>query len=78
MIDDEFDVDTDEGMANAVQWQKQLLSSVKEGGAWAVPRSGNIFVVHHKDKSVTRIASLMEDPVIDRVIKAAGWIVREQ
>lgn len=67
-----YDLDTAEGMANAIAWTEQHLSRICEGGMWMVPRSGTIVTVSHKNKMV-HILHLRPDPSIRRVLKAAGW-----
>jgi hypothetical protein len=69
-----YDLDTEEGMANAIAWTNRTLETIKDGGIWGVPRSGMLVrVVSHKDKKVRVIEGLMPDPSIPRVLKAAGW-----
>lgn len=66
-------IDTEEGMADAVAWMNVNLSTFAEGGRWIVPRSGSIYEVSHSTKTVRRIMGLFDEPAIERVIKAAGW-----
>ena len=70
-----FDLDTEEGMANAVAWTAQTLALINDGGVWLVPRSGMRVMVRHADKAVTIYAGHTPDPSIPRVIKAMGWEV---
>ena len=74
-----FNVDTKDGMKNAVAWQNKMLAMVKEGGSWVVPRSGTIYkVISHKAKTVTKVPSVVDqEEIIDRVLKAAGWTVTD-
>ena len=67
-----YDLDTKEGMANAIAWTNERLSHLKEGGMWLVPRSGTIVTVSHKNKTA-HVLHLKPDPSIRRVLKAAGW-----
>lgn len=70
-----FDIDTPKGMENAVAWQQRLVDSVKDGGSWAVPRSGSVYTLDKVNKVATRAAFFYIDHQIDRVFKAMGWKV---
>lgn len=68
-----FNVDTEEGMANAVEWAEQMFATLADGGRWIVPRSMSIYEVNHTTHTVRRIMGMFDEPVIERVVKAAGW-----
>jgi hypothetical protein len=69
-----YDLDTEEGMANAIAWTNRTLEILNDGGVWGVPRSGMLVrMVSRKDKKVRVIDGLLPDPSIPRVLKAAGW-----
>lgn len=70
-----YDLDTEDGMANAIAWTAQTLALINDGGVWLVPRSGTRVMVHHGEKAVTIYAGHTPDPSITRVIKAMGWAV---
>jgi hypothetical protein len=73
---DSYDLDTEAGMANAVRWTTDMLGHLKEGGVWAIPRSGlMIEVVSHKDKTYRINDEMLSalDPAVERVMQAAGW-----
>jgi hypothetical protein len=72
-----WDLNTAEGMENAVAWQLKLFSTIKDGGVWIVPRSGTIYTVHHAKRIVVRAIGFAPEPDIERVIKKAGWWVLE-
>lgn len=69
-----FDIDTEEGMANAVAWQENLISKIVPGGRWLVPRSGTICILDQENKRV-RMLGLLPEPTVERVFKAMGWTV---
>ena len=71
-----FDLDTKEGMKNAVAWTENMFSLINEGGAWAIPRSGTIVRVSHKDKTVSITDGLYPEHCLRRVIKATGWKIK--
>lgn len=73
-----FDISTDEGMANAVAWQKKVLDALVDGGRWVVPRSMSIYEISHTTKTVRRLMGAHEEPIIRRVIEAAGWKYEEK
>lgn len=68
-----FDLDTEEGMAEAVAWVKLKLASIPEGGSWLIPRSGSKYEVDHLKHTVRRVYGLFDEIAIERAIKAAGW-----
>lgn len=78
MTDTSYDLDTKEGMNNAITWTRQLFSTVKDGGTWMVPRSMTMVRINHTDKVATLIVGFAPDPSLRRVIEAMGWTVVEQ
>jgi len=71
-----YDLDTKEGMANAVAWTNRTLETLKDGGIWIVPRSGMLIrVLSHSDKVLRVLEGETPDPSIPRVLKAAGWAI---
>lgn len=73
-----FDLDTEDGMANAIAWTDNLFSTIKEGGTWFVPRSSTWMKVSHARKEVTITDQWIPDPSINRVVQAMGWTIKEQ
>lgn len=71
-----YDLTTKEGMDNAVSWTNYTLDLIKDGGVWAIPRSGTVVRISHKDK-VAYISNDHEPDVI-RVLEAAGWVVKQE
>lgn len=71
-----YDLNTDEGMTNAIAWTMHTLDSIKDGGAWAIPRSGTIVRVSHKDR--VAYISNGNEPSVMRVLEAAGWTVKRE
>jgi len=72
-----YDLDTSEGMGNAIEWTLKVLDSLNDGGTWAIPRSGTIVTIDKKT-NVAMLASYVPDPAIARVIRACGWDVVEK
>jgi len=70
-----YDIDTEEGMSNAVQWLQYNFSVIKTGGKWVIPRSGTIVTVDHPNKTAYILAGHTPEPDTERVIKHMGWEV---
>ena len=70
-----YDLDTSEGMKNAIDWTAQLFKQCKEGAKWLVPRSETLVCIYPKHKTVEIYEGAEPDPSIARVIKAMGWNV---
>jgi hypothetical protein len=69
-----YDLDTEEGMANAVAWTNRTLETLNDDGIWIVPRSGMLIrVLSHSDKVLRVLEGETPDPSIPRVLNAAGW-----
>ena len=69
-----YDLDTEEGMANAIAWTNRTLETLNDDGIWIVPRSGMLIrVLSHSDKVLRVLEGETPDPSIPRVLKAAGW-----
>ena len=73
-----FNLDTTEGMNNAVRWTQVLFSQMNDGASWGVPRSGTIIRINKQDKTATLIGGFLPDPSLKRVIEAMGWTVIEK
>ena len=75
MNDTTYDLDTVDGMNNAITWTRNLFSTVKDGGTWMVPRSMTMVRISHTDKTATLVVGFAPDPSLRRVIEAMGWTV---
>lgn len=69
-----YELDTPDGMKNAVAWQTQLCHYLQDGGMWCVPRSNEIYFVHAKDKYV--VAPTGGEDAVNRVFKEMGYEVK--
>ena len=69
----DFDLDTKQGMVNAILWTKQLIESLNDGGKWMIPRSGTIVTFDKKTQTAVVDAPFMRDPSITKVLTAMGW-----
>lgn len=70
-----YDINTEEGMNNAVKWTQATFDMIRTGGNWAIPRSGTIVTVDHTTKTAYIIKGRAPEPDTERVIKAMGWEV---
>lgn len=72
-----YDISTAKGMENAIDWTRNHLSMIREGGVWMVPRVCSVYTVSHEKKTLTRFG-LMPDRSINKVAAALGWTVIER
>jgi len=70
-----YDIKTEEGMANSVAWTEQHFSMLRDGAVWHVPRSGTVVMVCPSRKEATIHKGFLPDDSITLVIKAMGWTV---
>lgn len=70
-----YDLDTEEGMKNSMEWTSRTLSHIKQGGTWAIPRSGTLVKIDHEYKTAYMIAGTEPEESTERVLKALGWTV---
>jgi hypothetical protein len=68
-----YDLDTKEGMANAIAWTTQALTCLNDGGRWVIPRSLTIVTAYPSRKAVQIKDGVVPDPSIRRVIREMGW-----
>ena len=72
-----MDINTTEGMAQAVQWTRDHLDKIATGGHWIIPRSGTIVQVFHGAKVVRVTRGFAPDESISRVLAECGYRVVE-
>jgi hypothetical protein len=70
-----MDIETSQGMKDAIAWTENLFKMINDGGMWAVPRSTTIMVIDKVNKKATVIQQRKPDTSIDAVLKAMGWEV---
>lgn len=71
-----YDLDTKEGMANAVQWTDNMMRSLKDGGTWLVPRSGTaVVMLDYAARKCRVVEGFASDTSIKMVLRASGWVV---
>jgi hypothetical protein len=69
-----YDIDTQDGMKNAMEWTARTLSHIKQGGTWAIPRSNTFVKVDHENKTAYIIDG-QEEQGVARVLNELGWHV---
>jgi hypothetical protein len=72
-----YDLDTEEGMRHCVQWTQGIVNLLKDGGTWAVPRSGTVIKISKATKTVTIVTQDVPDPSIERVFIKMGWSIEK-
>lgn len=70
-----YDIDTPEGMDNAVRWTQATFATIKDGGKWVIPRSNTIVTIDHTNKTAYVVTGDAPEFNVDRVINAMGWEV---
>lgn len=68
-----MNVDTPEGLKEAVKWQEGHVKLFADQGRWIVPRSGSIIVIDAKNKTATRVLGMAPETSIAKVFNAMGW-----
>lgn len=69
-----WDINTEEGRANAVAWFENFTLYLKPGGVWAIPRSRSVYRVDNEGHTITLLYG-PGDSSTEKVAKAAGWDV---
>jgi len=68
-----YDLKTQAGWEASIQWVNTLLSQLKVGGVWVVPRSYTTVLVRSHNPKRCKVTHLYPDDTIVEVLKAAGW-----
>lgn len=68
-----YDLKTEEGMANAKAWTEKVLTALTDGGRWIVPRSLTVVIAYPSRKAVQIQDGVVPDDSIRDVIRALGW-----
>lgn len=68
-----YDVDTPEGLAAAIEWQKQMIEHCSDQARWIVPRSSSIIVIDKTNKRAIRVLGAKPETSIQKVFEAMGW-----
>jgi hypothetical protein len=73
-----YNLDTKEGMNNAIKWTQRLFDSMRDNASWVVPRSGTIIRINKPERTATITGGYLPDPSLKEVITAMGWTVIEK
>lgn len=68
-----WDVDTKEGLARAVEWMERHVAMFNDQGRWVIPRSGSIIVIDKVNKQAIRVLGLRPETSTQKVFEAMGW-----
>ena len=69
-----YDLDTEEGMKNAITWTTRTLALLKDGGTWGIPRSGATLTIIDRAARTYRWGSAdAHDTPTARVLAEMGW-----
>lgn len=68
-----MDIHQPQGMAAAKAWTQNLINTIKDGGTWAVPRSGTLITFDKTNKKAIVTHQLVPDISIEMVLEAMGW-----
>ena len=69
-----YNIDTEEGMANAVRWMEQTLGTPSKTLIWRIPRTAATYIIDKGDRTFTRTG--VDEPT-DRVLLHMGFTVKE-
>lgn len=68
-----YNLDTEAGLANAIEWTERCLGKLKEGGVWYVPRSCTVVQIISHERRELKLVSIIPDTSVRLILKAAGW-----
>lgn len=71
-----YDLDTQDGTANAIAWTQAMLDRLNNTGVWIVPRSGSL-VHFNQEAKAAKVVSFLPDHSLARVLTAMGFTVTE-
>lgn len=66
------------GTDGKLRWTARLLSSLRPGGVWVIPRSISTVLVLSKDPPIVQVHSIFPDPGLASVLEQAGWIIQRR
>lgn len=69
-----YNIDTEEGMANAVRWMEQALDTPSKILVWMIPRSAATYTIDKGGRTFTR--TRVDEPT-DRVLLHMGFTIKE-
>lgn len=66
-----YNIDTSQGMRNAVGWMEQMLGECRTPTLiWMIPRSGATYTIHITEKNYSSVAT---DEPTERVLQHMGF-----
>jgi hypothetical protein len=74
-----LNVDYNEPPAHILEWCRNCVRIIADGGIWGIPRSGTIFRVDHQNKKLVLVTPGNDDDgdynATKEVFKYIGWTV---
>lgn len=67
-----MNIDTEQGMQEAVQWMHNHLITLKEGGKWVIPRSGMVVTLDNWERREVTLHGPLDYSTVE-VLEAGGW-----
>jgi hypothetical protein len=78
-INKDFDFNPDTPPDHILEWCRNCVRVIADGGVWGIPRSGTIFRVDHKNKKLVLVTPGNDDEAdynaTKHVFKFIGWTV---
>ena len=75
MNQNNYDLQTPEGMLNSKRWLSSVLMTLGDNGIWGIPRSSTVVRIDKQNKIATVVAQDLPDVSIELVFEALGWTV---
>jgi hypothetical protein len=75
MNQNNYDLQTPEGMENSKLWLSHALTLIGDNGIWGIPRSSTVVRIDKQNKIATVVAQDLPDVSIELVFEALGWTV---
>ena len=72
-----MNLDTEQGMQEAMEWTTNFIGMINEGGVWAIPRSDALYQIYHKEQRVVRLTPSFDGPT-ERVFRKLGFDVSQE
>lgn len=68
-----MNIKTEKGFSQACTWTRNHLKMLRDGGVWAIPRSGALLRVDsHKELRIS-MHRMDAEPGVVAVIRSLGW-----
>ena len=75
MNQNNYDLNTPEGMENSKRWLSSVLMLLNDNANWGIPRSSTVVHINKPKKLATVTHQSSPDVSIELVFEALGWTV---